>query len=73
MDKSIVTERDYEAENELRTEGDTKDSEAYPELINDLAIAKQVLEDYEARGIERTTLYSEYRAKRLDSKTSLRA
>ena len=71
-DKSIVSEKENQAGNELPARTDTKDSEAYLELIDDLAIAEQMLEDYEAHGIERTTLYTEYRANRLGSNTSMR-
>jgi hypothetical protein len=56
-------------ENENQKESSKVISEAYIELIYDLAIAEQVLEDYEAQGIEGTTLYGEYRAKRHGSKT----
>ena len=60
-------------ENAHQESSEEVDSEAYLELVDDLAIAEQVLEDYEAHGIERTTLYTEYRAKRLGSNTSMRA
>ena len=65
--------RDDRADEELQEVFGKADSEAYLELIKDLAVAKQALEDYEAHGIEHTTLYSEYRAKRLWSNTSKRA
>ncbi len=55
-------------ENEQQEESAKEISTAYVEFIDDLAIAEQVLEDYEAHGIEGTTLYGEYRAKRLGSK-----
>ncbi len=68
MDKSIVTERDYEAGNEFRARVDTKDPEANRELAEDLAAADQALEEYEDQGLEGTTSYTEYRAKRLGTK-----
>ena len=56
-------------ENEQQEESAKEISVACVEFIDDLAIAEQALEDYEAHGTESTTLYSEYRAKRLESKT----
>ena len=68
MHKGIDYLRDDKANEDLHERPRREDSE----LIDDLALAEQALEDYETHGIERTTLYSEYRAKRLDSKTSQR-
>ena len=65
--------RNDEANEELQESFRKVDSEASLKLIDDMALAEQALEDYEAHGTERTTLYSEYRAKRLESKTSQRA
>ena len=65
--------RDDKADDELQEIFEKVDSDAYLDLIDDLALAEQVLEDYEAHGIERTTPYTEYRAKRLGSNTSMRA
>ena len=59
------------AENVLRAGSKSVDLETLHEFIDDLAIAEQVLENYEAHGIECTTLYGGYRAKRLRSKTSM--
>ena len=39
--------------------------EVYDELIIDLVTAQQALDEYDAQGIEGTTSYNEYRAKRL--------
>ena len=44
--------------------GDDHDQELQ-ELLEDLATAEKVLEEYEATGIEGTISYREYRAKRL--------
>ncbi len=68
MEKSIVTERENKAEKELRARTDTEDPEAHRELIEDLAAADQALEEYEAQGLEGSTNYTEYRAKRLGTK-----
>ena len=65
----IDSMRDYKANEELQEGFRKVDSEALIELIDDMAIAEKVLEDYEARGIEGTTLYSEYRDNRLSTKT----
>ena len=73
MHKSIVTPKDSKPEDQLLTTADIPCPEARREFIEDLAIAEQMLEDYEAHGIERTTPYSEYRARRLGSNTSKRA
>ena len=40
-------------------------AETYDELIEDLILARQALEEYDARGIVGSTSYGEYRAKRL--------
>ncbi|MDE2717556.1 MAG: hypothetical protein F4Y50_03775 [Dehalococcoidia bacterium] len=69
----IESMRNDEANEELQESFRKVDSEASLELIDDMALAEQALEDYEAHGIECTTFYSEYRAKRLASKTSLKA
>ena len=68
MDKNIVTERDDKSENEIRARVDTKDPVVHRELTEDLAVAEQALEEYESQGIEGTTSYTEYRAKRLGTK-----
>ena len=73
MDKNIVTERDDKSENEIRARVDTKDLGVHRELTEDLAVVEQALEEYEAQGIEGATTYSEYRTKRIGSKTSMRA
>ena len=65
MDKSIVTEIDDKANDELPDVVVPEDNETHHELAEDLAIAEQALEEYDARGIEGTTSYNEYRAKRL--------
>ena len=57
--------RDDKADDELQEVFGKADSEAYLELIEDLSAAERALKQYEAHGIEHTTLYSEYRAKRL--------
>ena len=51
------------APGELREVAD----EDYYETIEDLAVAKEALEEYEASGVVETTPYSEYRAQRLGS------
>lgn len=38
----------------------------YEELVDDLATAQRALEEYEDKGLECTTSYSEYRADRLE-------
>ena len=63
MDKSIVTEMEDKADRPERV--GQEDSEAQRELMEDLALAERALEEYDAHGIEGTTPYSEYRAKRL--------
>ena len=68
MNKSIDTKRDDKAKNEIRARVDTKDPVVHRELTEDLAVAEQALEEYEAQGIEGTTSYTEYRAKRLGTK-----
>ena len=68
MDKSVVTERDDKAENELQSNIDTRDPESHRELAEDLAVADQAVEEYEAQGVDGTTSYNEYRAKRLGTK-----
>ena len=49
------------APGELRENPD----ELYEESLEDLAIAKQASEEYEASGIDDTIPYNEYRARRL--------
>ena len=39
------------------------DSDEYEELSDDMALAQQAVEEYEAKGIEGTILYSQYRSK----------
>ena len=68
MDKSIVTKEESKAETGLQARIDTEDPETQRELIEDLAAANQALEEYEAQGIDGTTSYTEYRAKRLGTK-----
>lgn len=65
MDKNIVTEIDDKSNDELPDTVRPEDPEAYHELVEDLAIAERALEEYDAQGIEGTTSYNEYRAKRL--------
>ncbi len=65
MDKNIVTEIDDESNDELPDTVRPEDTEAYHELVEDLAIVERALEEYDAQGIEGTTSYNEYRAKRL--------
>ena len=43
------------------------DVEAYEELLEDLAVARHAIAQYEHSGIARTSPYDEYRAKRLES------
>ena len=69
MHNCIDSTRDDKANEELQESFRKVDSEASLEHIKDLALAEQALEDYEALGIEGTTYYGEYRAKRLGSKT----
>lgn len=40
-------------------------SDEYEELLEDVALAQQAVEEYEAGGIVGTTPYSQYRSKRL--------
>ena len=46
--------------------GELVSGDEYEELVDDLATAQRALEEYEDRGIEGTTSYSEYRADRLE-------
>ena len=39
------------------------DADEYQESIEDLAVARQAVEEYEAKGIEGTIPYSQYRSK----------
>ena len=39
------------------------DSDVYQESKEDLAVARQAVKEYEAKGIEGTILYSQYRSK----------
>ena len=39
------------------------DADEYQESIEDLAVARQAVEEYEAKGIEDTIPYSRYRSK----------
>ena len=66
MDKSMAAEKEEKSEIDLRARFDTKDPEEHRELIEDLAIADQALAEYDARGIEGTTSYNEYRVRRLE-------
>ncbi len=45
--------------------------EVCPELLEDLAIAKEADEEYDRQGLEGTIPYTEYRTKRLGSESSL--
>ena len=65
MHRSIVTLKDSKPEDQLLTTADIPCPEARREFVEDLAAAEWALMQYEAHGIERTTPYSEYRAKRL--------
>ena len=65
MDKSIFTKIEDKANDDRPETVGQEDPEAHRELIEDIALAERALEEYDAQGIEGTTSYSEYRAKRL--------
>ncbi len=49
----------------LNGEPELVDSDEHEELTEDVALAQRAVEEYEAKGIEGTIPYSQYRSKRL--------